>query len=75
MYTIIKAAYIAKTGYEQIRRGAHFLGPSGVKYLNTVLATANCTIPCIFRCAVYIMCAVSIQQFRENGKIWGALYT
>jgi hypothetical protein len=30
---------------------------------------------CIFRCAVYIRCAVPIQQVRENGKILGARYT
>jgi hypothetical protein len=57
------------TEHEQIRRWAHFLGPRGVKYLNTGLATASRRIPCIFRCAV------SIQQVRENGKILGAQYT
>jgi hypothetical protein len=50
--------------------GAHFLGPGGVKYLNTGLATASRTIPCIFRCAVYIRCAVTIKKVRENGKYW-----
>jgi hypothetical protein len=29
----------------------------------------------IFRCALYIRCAVSIQQVRENEKIRGARYT
>jgi hypothetical protein len=55
------------TEYEQIRRGgggAHFLGPRGVKYLNTGLATVSCTIPCTFRCAV------SIKKFRKKGKYW-----
>jgi hypothetical protein len=52
------------TKYEQIRRGAYFLGPRGVKYLNTGLATASRTIPCIFRCAV------SIKKVRENRKYW-----
>jgi hypothetical protein len=58
------------TEYEQIRRGGHFLGPRGVKYLNTGLATASRTIPCIFRCVVYIRCAVSTKKVRENGKYW-----
>jgi hypothetical protein len=34
------------------------------------LAIASCTIPCIFKCAVYIRCAVSIKKVGENGKYW-----
>jgi hypothetical protein len=61
------------TEYEQIRKGEHiFLGPGRKipKY-----GPGSRTIPCIFRCAVYIRCTVSIQQVRENGKILGARYT
>jgi hypothetical protein len=40
------------------------------KFQNTGLATVSRTIPCIFRCAVYIRCAVSIKKVRKNGKYW-----
>jgi hypothetical protein len=54
--------------------GGHFLGPRGVKYLNTGLATASRTIPCIFRYAVYIRYAVSIKTFVRTENTGCALY-
>jgi hypothetical protein len=79
------------TEYEQIGGGGggqNFLGPRGVKYLNTGLTTANRMIPWYsfvlklsfsrwiwtYYTLCIFRCTVSIQQVNENGNILGARY-